>query len=216
MWGAAIFIIWLLSVEEDGPELALIKPQDVSPQYDLGQIPLDGHLQATLRVRPGAQLETFAIVTLPENLKQMSMNLRTPVLINPQQQRGLELPQPGLAKRPVRCLIYRELIASRPEDKPGMLVVKRKENETIEIGDEITVQVMEFADGGVRLGITAPRSMPVSRGESLVTPRCETRRADESMNIKRLEGIMKMHRVMQSSGSELAESATEKEEQVAG
>lgn len=67
-------------------------------------------------------------------------------------------------------------IASRPEDKQGLLVITRKENETIDIGDEITVQGMELANGGVKLGISAPKHVHVSRGDGKVTPLCETKR----------------------------------------
>ena len=129
-------------------------------------------------------------------IKQMSMNLRTPVFIDPKSHRGLEYPKPGLDRKPVRCLIYRDLIASRPEDKQGLLVMTRKENETVDIGDEITVHVMEFVNGGVKLGISAPKHISVSRGDGKVTPLCETKRANERMDIKRLEGIMHMHHVM--------------------
>ena len=107
----------------------------------------------------------------------------------------------------MRCLIYRDLIASRPEDKPGLLLMMRKENETVDIGDEITIQVMEFVNGGVRLGITAPKYLKVSRGDGKVTPLCETKRASEKMDPKRLEGIMKMHQIMKEGGETLADTA---------
>lgn len=46
-----------------------------------------------------------------------------------------------------------------------MLVLTRKTNERILIGDDITVEVMELAPGKVRLGIVAPRSLDVDREE---------------------------------------------------
>lgn len=46
-----------------------------------------------------------------------------------------------------------------------MLVLKRRVDEKIRIGDDITIQVTEVGNGGVKLGITAPASVPVHREE---------------------------------------------------
>lgn len=208
-------ICWLLSVENGGPELALIEPGQVGSEFSLEGIELNGRLLQKLRCENPDELLRYAIVTLPENIRQMSMNLRTPIFIDPVSRRGIEYPKPGLEKRPVRCLIYRELMASRPEDKPGLLIMHRKENETIDIGDEITVQIMEFSNGGVRLGITAPRHIKVTRGDGKVTPLCETKRANERMDIRQLEGLMHMHRVMDGREEGLAETAMKASQEAA-
>jgi len=46
-----------------------------------------------------------------------------------------------------------------------MLVLSRKKNESIKIGDQITVMVVEVRGGTVRLGIEAPQEVPVHRSE---------------------------------------------------
>jgi len=46
-----------------------------------------------------------------------------------------------------------------------VLVVSRKLGERILIGDKISVTVIKIAGGGVRIGIEAPREMPVVREE---------------------------------------------------
>ena len=46
-----------------------------------------------------------------------------------------------------------------------MLVLSRKYNETIMIGDEIEITVVDIRTDKVRLGITAPKSVPVHRKE---------------------------------------------------
>lgn len=46
-----------------------------------------------------------------------------------------------------------------------MLVFTRKRNETIMIGDGIEVRVLRIGREGVRLGVTAPPSVPVHRRE---------------------------------------------------
>ena len=46
-----------------------------------------------------------------------------------------------------------------------MLVLARKLNETIRIGDQIEVMVVDIQNGVVKLGITAPRDVQVTRKE---------------------------------------------------
>jgi carbon storage regulator len=46
-----------------------------------------------------------------------------------------------------------------------VLVLTRKSNQSIMIGDEIEVSVLAIMGEKVRLGITAPRSVPVFRRE---------------------------------------------------
>lgn len=46
-----------------------------------------------------------------------------------------------------------------------MLVLTRKANESITIGNHITVTVLGIRGGQVRIGIDAPRTMPVNRTE---------------------------------------------------
>jgi carbon storage regulator len=46
-----------------------------------------------------------------------------------------------------------------------MLVLSRKQGEGIRIGNEIEVTVLEVRGGRVKLGLRAPRSVPVHRDE---------------------------------------------------
>jgi carbon storage regulator len=46
-----------------------------------------------------------------------------------------------------------------------MLVLTRKTNQSIMIGDDIEVSVLAVSRDKIRLGITAPRSIPVFRKE---------------------------------------------------
>jgi carbon storage regulator len=46
-----------------------------------------------------------------------------------------------------------------------MLQLTRKPGETIVIGDDVRVQVIQIAGGAVRIGIDAPRSVPIYREE---------------------------------------------------
>ncbi len=46
-----------------------------------------------------------------------------------------------------------------------MLVLSRKENERIVIGQDITIEILSIVAGRVRLGITAPTDISIDRFE---------------------------------------------------
>ena len=58
-----------------------------------------------------------------------------------------------------------------------MLIITRRSGEKIMLGDEITVEVMEIVGNSVRIGIQAPRSIPVYREEIWNALREESRAA---------------------------------------
>src|SRR3954452_402786 len=71
------------------------------------------------------------------------------------------MPGPGLSKR------TRWNRGSRLPRKRAMLVLTRKLMEKVYIGSDICVTVVRLEGGQVRLGIDAPRNIPVTRAELL-------------------------------------------------
>jgi len=58
-----------------------------------------------------------------------------------------------------------------------MLVLTRKENESIMIGDNIEIKVLELRENQVKIGIEAPRSIPVHRKEVYLSIKAENEEA---------------------------------------
>jgi carbon storage regulator len=58
-----------------------------------------------------------------------------------------------------------------------MLILTRRIDESVRIGDEITVKIIEIKGDAVRIGITAPREIVVHREE--VARRIERESADD-------------------------------------
>lgn len=70
-----------------------------------------------------------------------------------------------------------------------MLVLTRKENESIMIGNDIEVKVLDLKDNQVKLGIVAPRSVAVHRREVYLAIQAENAQAASPAQ---LEGISKL------------------------
>ena len=47
----------------------------------------------------------------------------------------------------------------------NLLVLSRRRDQTLVIGDNVEVTVLEIKGGQVRLGINAPKAVPIHRGE---------------------------------------------------
>jgi carbon storage regulator len=58
-----------------------------------------------------------------------------------------------------------------------MLVLTRKENESIMIGDDVEVKVLDLKDNQVKLGIAAPKSISVHRREIYLAIQAENAEA---------------------------------------
>ena len=52
-----------------------------------------------------------------------------------------------------------------------MLIITRRAGERIMIGDDVVIEILEVAGNSVRVGIEAPRSVPVYRNEIYVAAR---------------------------------------------
>ena len=61
-----------------------------------------------------------------------------------------------------------------------MLVLTRKTNQSIMIGDDVEVTVLAVSRDKIRLGITAPRDIPVFRKEVYLSIKDEDGEADEN------------------------------------
>ncbi len=66
-----------------------------------------------------------------------------------------------------------------------MLVLSRREGESIVIGNDIVVTVLEVRGGQVRIGVSAPRSLQVHREEIFQEVSAANREAAASPNEQR-------------------------------
>ena len=64
-----------------------------------------------------------------------------------------------------------------------MLVLARKKNESILIGEDIEIIISDISDDKVKLAIKAPKSMKVFRKELLLEIEQENKKSAESDNI---------------------------------
>ncbi|ARF18212.1 carbon storage regulator CsrA [Sporosarcina ureae] len=71
-----------------------------------------------------------------------------------------------------------------------MLVLSRKVNEVIQIADNIEIRILEVKGDTVRIGIEAPKSIEILRGE-LVQSITETNQEALTIDMDLLKQLMK-------------------------
>tara|TARA_R110001592_G_scaffold37943_3_gene125893 strand:- start:221 stop:442 length:222 start_codon:yes stop_codon:yes gene_type:complete len=71
-----------------------------------------------------------------------------------------------------------------------MLVLTRKENESIMIGNDIEVKVLDLKDNQVKLGIVAPRSVAVHRREVYLAIQAENAQAAAAPSIDGISNLI--------------------------
>ncbi|MBF0286389.1 MAG: carbon storage regulator CsrA [SAR324 cluster bacterium] len=74
-----------------------------------------------------------------------------------------------------------------------MLILTRKPGESITIGDDIKIQVIEIKGKQVRLGIDAPKSYVIHREEVYIRIQDENKRAAEKspVSLKNISDFLK-------------------------
>ncbi len=60
-----------------------------------------------------------------------------------------------------------------------MLVLTRKQNQSIVINNDIVLKIVELGDGSVKIGIDAPKNIPIHRLEVYEEIQKENQRAAE-------------------------------------
>jgi len=69
-----------------------------------------------------------------------------------------------------------------------MLVIRRYRGESIQVGEEVEIVILDCGQGRVKLGIRAPQHIPVMRGEVKLT-REQNRAAARSLEGSRRPGL---------------------------
>jgi carbon storage regulator len=70
-----------------------------------------------------------------------------------------------------------------------MLVLTRKENERVVIGNDITVTVVSIGPGRVKIGIDAPKWMAIDREEVHTRKQEQSIETDEPSLVNRIAGM---------------------------
>jgi carbon storage regulator len=72
-----------------------------------------------------------------------------------------------------------------------MLVISRKENQKIKIGDDIEIVVVSIDKNQVKIGIEAPKEVQILRSELLEDIKNENIKANKEVSLEKLQEFSK-------------------------
>lgn len=70
-----------------------------------------------------------------------------------------------------------------------MLALARKVNESIMIGNDIEITVLEIKGDQIKLGVKAPKFVPIYRKELYVQIQEENKQAGSAVDVEALKGL---------------------------
>ena len=70
-----------------------------------------------------------------------------------------------------------------------MLALARNVNESIMIGNDIEITVLEIKGDQIKLGVKAPKSVPIYRKELYVQIQEENKQAGSAVDVEALRGL---------------------------
>ena len=73
-----------------------------------------------------------------------------------------------------------------------MLIISRKIDEKIKIGDDIEIVIVDINKGQVKIGINAPKNIPIFREELIENIKNENKKANKEIEIEKINALTKV------------------------
>ena len=129
----------------------------------------------------------YCALTVPQDITKMTINLKAPIIVDFDTMKGIQLIADN-SEYQVRYPIYDiskeggELICSHYQEK---------KDEAIIINDDIEITIIEIKGDQVKLGISAPKSVPIYRKEVYAQILDSNKEAASSVDVKSLNQLFK-------------------------
>ena len=154
-------ISWLQSVEEPTLALPVVKPWIIKEDYNPV---VEDELLSHIGELTEENLVILVTMTVPEQIEQMSVNLKAPIIVNADTRKGAQI----ICENNDYEVKYKMTSSMRKRRNVNMLALARKVNESIILNDNIEVTVLEVKGDQVKIGINAPKDVPIYRKELFV------------------------------------------------
>ena len=143
----------ILEAKNGEVSFVTINPFEVYSDYGFD---LTDEIIKELEIKSSEEVLVLSIITLGKDLKSSTMNLQAPLIINVKNNLAKQFIMQNSEYKTKHPLIRRDKY---------MLVITRRKDESLLIGDDIEIKIVKVEDGSVRLAISAPRDITILRKE---------------------------------------------------
>ena len=135
--GDSTLILWLQSVDDESIAFPIIEPKIFKPDYTAKLLPADMRSVDLVEL---SDARIFCILTIPSNIKEMSANLKAPIVINNTNNKSRQIVLQD-SKLSVKFEMYKELkqyIVSFASDDSKRTLVNNSTSETTTTAEQAT------------------------------------------------------------------------------
>ena len=179
-------IMWFQSLDEPSFAMPVMQPNVIMPDYN----PIvNDELISPLGEFTEDNLYVLVTVTVPSDITKMTANMKGPIIINTDTLLASQIVVENDMQ--VRFPIY-ELCKARKEKKAGkedMLALTRKKGESTMINYDIEISILEIRGDQIKIGISAPKDVPVYRKEVYNQIKEETKEAVDAEALTALKDL---------------------------
>ena len=159
-------IKWLQSIQEPAFAMPVMNPElampGYTPRFDRELLaPLGGNLDAD-------NILMLVTVTVPKDITKTTVNLRAPIIISTDNRKVVQL----------IC------------DDEDMLALSRKKGEALIINNDIEITILEIKGEQVKIGISAPKEVPVYRKEVYIQIQEANKAASDTAGVEQLANLL--------------------------
>ena len=158
------FFSWLQCVTEKGLAFPVVNPLNVIKDYNPV---VEEALLEPLGELKDEDIVLLVFATIPKDIKETSVNMKAPVIVN------------AANGKAIQVILEKGNYSIKHKIGGNMLALARKTNQSIMIGNDIEITLLEIKGDQVKIGINAPKSVPIYRKEIYVQIQDENKKASE-------------------------------------
>lgn len=190
---------WLQSTKNPSIAFVVANPYDFYNNYEFN---MENEDVDDLLISEVNEVCVLTIIVVPQKIEEITANLLAPIVINTKNKQGKQIILKS-NKYQTKHYIIKDLQNASKKDTISqenklmtslaqgqtLLILSRKLDESIIINENIEIKVIEIKDNTVRIGIAAPREIPIYRSEVFKEIEEENKKAAE-VNVENLDSLL--------------------------
>ena len=178
-------IMWLQSMDDGDIAFPVMTPDIIMPDY---KPTVNEELLAPLGDLNEENMYVIVTVNVPSDITKIACNLKAPIVVNTDSNKAAQLIVEDDYK--VHFPIYDIIKGKKKKGRVNsMLALTRKKGESLVINNDIEITILEIRGDQIKLGVSAPKEVPIYRKEVYTQIQQENRKSADAQNAQALKEL---------------------------